>query len=478
MTWKSLFAASRFAAGLVFVLAVVLIVPTILEAQSVNIASDRDTSGSSSSAAQQQPYPDPKAEKGKLEGTLGAIKLRFYGMVLLNVSVSDSDEIGQDVPLWPLPGGAPVNFPDGSTRRAGMIHDTIFTARQSVFGFTFSPATLPENTWRPSGVLEFDFFGSRPVDTLNPQGRVFNQPRLRKAYFQLEKRDWKLLAGQDDMIISPLDPISLSHVGVPLGATAGDLWARLPQARAELKHSFGETTALFQIGVLRPLFADPRLNDLPAVGTSIDSTFSGFGERASAPFYQTRFAVSHPMSGSTATIGVGGHFGSEAVGANRNVHSWAAAIDASIPFSSRVIFRGEGFVGSNLVPFQGGILQGVVARNLPPPSTALTDIHPLGAAGGWFELTFHATADNKNNFYIGGGGDYPRNHQLLPGSNRSKNNFAWASYFRKLTNDVTLALEWSNWQFVTKNFTTAGRPGPKGPTGRGNVFNIALAYEF
>jgi hypothetical protein len=485
MAWKSLFAAPRAVASLVFVLAMNFFLP-VLEAQSANVASDRDAASGSSATApaaqQQQPYPDPKAEKGKLEGTLGAIKLRFYGMVLLNVSMSDSVQAGQDVPLWPIPGGALVTFPDGSTRRAGMIHDTIFTARQSVFGFTFRPATLPENAWRPSGVLEFDFFGSRPVDSLNPQGRVLNQPRLRKAYFQLEKADWKFVAGQDDMIISPLDPISLSHVGVPLGATAGDLWARLPQVRAELKHSFGETTTLFQIGLLRPLFADPRLNDLPAVGSSVDGTFSGFGERASAPFYQTRFAVSHPMAGSAVTIGVGGHFGSEAVGANRNVHSWAAAIDASIPLSSRVIFRGEGFVGSNLVPFQGGILQGVVARPataLPPAGPAFfTEIHPLGAAGGWFELTFRATADNKNNFYIGGGGDYPRNHQLLPGSNRSKNNFAWASYFRKLTNDVTLALEWSNWQFVTKNFTTAGRPGPKGPTGRGNVFNIALAYQF
>ncbi len=276
------------------------------------------------------------------------------------------------------------------------------------------------------------------------------------------------------MIISPLDPVSLSHVGVPLGATVGNLWARLPQVRAELTHRFGDTTTLFQVGLLRPLFADPRLGDLPPVGTSIDSTFSGFGERASAPFYQTRFAVSHPMAGSTGTFGVGGHFGSEAVGANRNVHSWALAIDGSIPIVSRVTFRGEGFVGSNLVPFQGGILQGVVATPNTPP---FTQIHPLGAAGGWAELTLRATQDDKNIFYLGVGADYPRNHQLLPGTGRSKNAFAWASYFRKLTNDVTVAFEWSNWQFVTKNFV-AGRPGPKGPTGRGNVVNIAIAYQF
>jgi hypothetical protein len=477
---KSLFAVSRRVSPITFGMVGSLIAPMMLGAQTASIKPDRDTSRVPSlgaSAQQTTVYPDQKPEKGKLEGTMGAIKLRFYGTVLLNVSISDSTQVGQDVPLWPLPGGSNITFPDGSVRPAGRVHDTIFTARQSVFGFRFSPSKPPENTWLPSGVLEFDFFGTRPADSLQPQGRVFNQPRLRKAYFQLEKGNWRLIAGQDDMIISPLDPISLSHVGVPLGATAGDLWARLPQVRTELRHSFGETTTLFQIGLLRPLFADPRLGDLLPAGTSIDSTFSGFGERASAPFYQTRFAVSHPVAGSIATVGVGGHFGSEAVGANRNVHSWAATIDGSIPFSSRLIFRGEGFVGSNLVPFQGGILQGVVARPAPPAGPPFTEIHPLAAAGGWFELTFRATQDNKNNFYIGGGGDYPRNRQLLPGSNRSKNNFAWASYFRKITSDVTVAFEWSNWQFVTKTFV-GGRPGPKGPTGRGNVFNIAFAYEF
>ena len=462
------------------------LVPLTVAAQTASLGADPDNAGTASSApstpAPQQTtsYPDQKLDKGKIEGTLGAIKLRFYGLILLNISASDSVEIGQDVPLWPSSGGGNFTFPDGSMRRNGMIHDTIFTARQSVFGFTVTPANPPEHSWRPTGVLEFDFFGGRPVDGLAPEARVFNQPRLRKAYLQLEKHNWKLLAGQDDMIISPLDPISLSHVGVPLGATAGDLWARLPQVRAELTHSFGETTTLFQVGLLRPLFGDPRLNELPnssALG-SIDVNFSGFGERASAPFYQTRLAVSHPMSGSTFTIGIGGHFGSEAVGANRNVHSWAGTIDGSIPLTSRVIFRGEGFVGSNLVPFQGGILQGVVARNAPPPSTFLAEIHPLGAAGGWFELTFRATADDKNNFYIGGGGDYPRNRQLLPPSNRSKNNVAWASYFRKVTKDVTVAFEWSNWQFVTKTFTPAGTPAAKGPTGRGNVLNIAFAYQF
>ncbi len=458
---------------------VILVVPFILIAQTANAPSDAGKSAGAPAAGSspQQPYPEEKA-KGKLETAVGAIKLRFYGTVLMNISASDSAQIGQEVPLWPLPGSVPIAFPDGSTVPAGHVHDTIFTARQTIFGFNFGPVKTPDNGWNPSAVIEMDFFGSRPSDQFQPQGRVFNQPRLRKGYFQLEKGNYKIVAGQDDMIISPLDPISLSHVGVPLGATAGDLWARLPQVRLDMTHSFGDTSALFQIGVLRPLFGDPRLGDMPQPGSSVDTAFSGFGERASQPFYQARLAVSHPFRGSTATIGLGGHFGQEAVGATRNIDSWAFAFDFHIPLQSRVTLRGEGFVGSNLVPFQGGILQGVAAAP-PPPATPLTTIHPIGAGGGWGELTFRATEDNKNIFYLGGGTDDPRNSQLLPAPTtaRAKNSFFWFSYFRKLTSDITLATEWSNWQFRTVAFPAAGVEA-KGPSGRGNVINIALAYQF
>ncbi|PYU03651.1 MAG: hypothetical protein DMG33_16205 [Acidobacteria bacterium] len=64
----------------------------------------------------------------------------------------------------------------------------------------------------------------------------------------------------------------------------------------------------------------------------------------------------------------------------------------------------------------------------------------------------------------------------MPGTTRAKNSFYWFSYFRKLTNDITLATEWSNWQFRT--VAIAGGAQSKGPSGRGNVVNIALAYQF
>ncbi len=383
----------------------------------------------------------------------------------------------EEVPLWALPGSVRVTFPDGTTRRAGEIHDTIFTARQSILGFTFNPASASGDNWKPSALLEFDFFGSRPVDTVQPQGRVFNQPRLRLAFFQLQKREWKIVAGQDRAIVAPLDPVSLSHVSVPLGATAGNLWGWMPQVRVEHTHKLGNTSALMELGILRPQFADPRItpSDLPAPGTAIDSS-PGLGERSSHPFYQARVAVSHPRRDSIATVGAGVHYGREQVGARRSLDSWAFAADWSAPLYWRLTFRGETFVGSNLVPFQGGVLQGVAILQ-PVATQPPRQINRIGAGGGWAELIVPATADNKNIFYFGAGTDDPRDRDLLQGTGRSKNTMGWASYFRKLTNEVTLALEWSNWQFRTRNFV-AGNPGPRGPSGRGNVFNLALAYQF
>jgi len=428
---------------------------------------------SSSQASSAYPAQESGAssQQSKLSATQGPVKVGLYGTLLLNLSASDSPVAGGDVPLWAAPGSGNVTFPDGST---GRPHDLFMTARQTTVGFTIDPSTPLATGWAPSAVVEFDFFGSRPSDNLLPDGRVFNEPRLRLAYFQIVNGSWKILAGQDKAIIAPLDPISLSHVAVPLGAAAGNLWARLPQLRVEKTQQFGEKySAVYQFGVLRPEFGDRRLGaaETATAGTSLDSSTAG--TRSSMPFYQARVALSHPMFGSTATIGAGAHYGREVIGAQHDRDSWAFALDFKIPLQSRVILRGETYLGSNLIPFMGGIDQGLSAI---PAATPFTRVNKIGDAGGWGELTFRATKDDKNHFYVGAGTDDPVRHTLLPGSTFARNTFYWASYFHKFTDNVTLAVEWSNWQFRTALFT-GNTPG-KGPYGRANVFSTAFAYTF
>lgn len=479
---------------LVFVLFFCAAAPNRVAAQA-----GQSQTGSSQPGELRPTYPGEPFNNPPLETTIGPAKARLYGTALLNMSFSDTAQVGQDVPLWPLPSTSNVALPDGTTKPAREVHDTIFTARQSILGVVLNPANFSSSGWMPSAQVEIDFFGTRPIDNDLPQNRVLNQPRLRLAFFQLQKGDFKIVAGQDKIIISPLDPVSFSHVGVPLGYSAGDLFGWLPQLRFDYNHKFGNTSALFQIGILRPAFGDPRLADEPTTtitatagtttttsttgGTALDTTSSGFGERGGHPFYQARVAVSHPMSGSTATIGAGAHYGSELVGfvaatsTDHRVDSWAFTVDFRVPIISKVILRGEGYIGSNLVPFGGGVIQGVAAvvNAAAPAVSPLTLIRPIGDGGGWAELTFLAT--RKNVFYAGASTDDPKNRELLPGTTRQKNSFVWASYFRKITNEITLAAEWSNWQFHTEAFT-GNTPAGRGAYGRGNVYNIALAYQF
>jgi hypothetical protein len=92
-------------------------------------------------------YPGLPKSSSRLQFTAGDFTVRFYGTVLLNLSMAGTAQVGQDVPLWPLPGSSLVTFPDGTTKRAGLVHDTIFTARQSILGLQVSSAK-PYAGWR------------------------------------------------------------------------------------------------------------------------------------------------------------------------------------------------------------------------------------------------------------------------------------------------------------------------------------------
>jgi len=415
------------------------------------------------------------AQSRKLETEIGPTKLRFYGTILFNSSISTASAIGQEVPLWAANNGGAVAYPDGSVGRAGNNHDLVFTMRQSILGFTLNTAKPSETGWNPSALFEMDFFGSRTADTFSPENRVFNQPRVRLGYFQLEHNGLKFVFGQDKMILAPLDPISLSHVGVPLGATAGDLWGWFPQARMDWSSKMKKVGLLVQLGVLRPQFGDTRLEAAPASGSVIDLASSGLGERSSQPFYQGRIAISPPLRKNSATFGISGHFGEEVVGVNHTLQSWAMAVDMRLPLDPHFILRGEGFAGSNLIPFQGGIFQGAAALGTLPN---LARIRRIGDGGGWLEAIVPMNS-GKDTLYFGAGTDDPKNRTLLPGTTRAQNSFLWASYFRKITNEVTAAFEWSYWDFRTITFVNNDPTREaKGPTGTANVFNISLAYQF
>src|SRR5438874_4025364 len=109
---------------LAFVLLFCAAAPNRLAAQA-----GQSQTGSSQPGELRPTYPSEPFNNPPLETTIGPAKLRAYGTVLLNMSFSDTAQVGQDVPLWPLPSTASVSLPDGTTKPAGRVHDTTFTAR-------------------------------------------------------------------------------------------------------------------------------------------------------------------------------------------------------------------------------------------------------------------------------------------------------------------------------------------------------------
>jgi hypothetical protein len=412
-----------------------------------------------------------------VEGTIGSAKVRLFGTLLLNTAVSYGSIFGQDVPLWTLPSAGTVTYPDGTTGTSGDSHDLIFTTRQSIIGLAVTQGQATSGGWVASGLLEMDFFGTRPVDGTVPINRVLNQPRLRKAYGQLTHNSFKVLFGQDTAIFAPIDPISLSHVGLPLGATAGNLWAWLPQVRVEYTQKISGAGLLLQGGILKPTFGDSRLETTPTASTSLDINTSGLGERTTQPFYEGRVAVMPEFGGHKATLAIAGHYGKERVGVASDVKSTGVAFDGQVPVGSYVVVRGEAYTGSNLIPFQGGIDQGVAVLAGATPTAPPLVIQPIHTKGGWAEFTVMPMANGRDAVYVGAGEDKPRVSDLLPGSTRTQNMFIWASYFHKFTDAVTVAAEWSKWDFQTVTFVK-NAPGPLNPTATANVLNISLAYQF
>jgi hypothetical protein len=83
--------------------AIGFLLPATMAGQTPDRQSDAgniDAAKSPDATAQQPPYAEQKPQypgapptKGKLEGTMGPLKLRFYGTLLQNISVSDSAEV-------------------------------------------------------------------------------------------------------------------------------------------------------------------------------------------------------------------------------------------------------------------------------------------------------------------------------------------------------------------------------------------------
>jgi hypothetical protein len=358
------------------------------------------------------------------------------------------------------------------------------TIRQTILGFTFFAPTI--GRWQLSGDLQLDFFGGNPPVY---NGRAFSPLRLRIARARLQHLEpllddegnlvrlvpgrLAIVVGQDDPIISPLNPTSLAQVGFPAFADSGNLWSWTPQAKA-IYHLINRERQRLTIegGILAPY--NGQTNFEFQFETRPDA-----GERGRLPAFQSRLSYQRGnVNAQTAgyllfpdpppfQIGIGGHYARHFGAPGRIINSAAVAGDYVIPVGKRLIFSGELFWGRSISGLGGGVVQGIV---IPIYGTSTLGIR---SRGGWSQLTVRPHSDVSLNFAYGI--DDPYNEDLrgvrfdLPGAtSRTANRSVSANILYRFRSNFIMSAEY---RFMQTLFTES--------TIRHNHhINIGFGYQF
>jgi len=306
-------------------------------------------------------------------------RVRFSGMVLFNLFGNSGSVENQDVPTW----GVRREPMDA----AGSVGGTV---RQSILGFeVFGPEVFGA---RSSGSINFDFGGGFPATY---DGVNFGLVRLRTAAVRLDWKDNSIVAGQDQLFLSPLSPTSFASVIVPPLAYAGNLYSWTPQLRFEHRFTLSEgSNVTLQGGFQDPVTGEPPYNLDYVWYRSPDA-----GEYSRQPAYAARVAYSHPMLGQTLTLGAGGYYSRQNWGFNRIVNGYAATLDLNLPLSRAFTLSGAFYRGQAIGGLGTTLGRSVVYNGpLDDPNTL---VQPLNTVGGWVQLKFRANPKLEFNAAFG-----------------------------------------------------------------------------
>ena len=306
-------------------------------------------------------------------------RVRFSGLVLFNLFGNSGTVDNQDVPTWvalPNPGDA-----------AGSAGGTL---RQSILGFeAFGP-----DLWgaRTSANVNFDFGGGFPAVY---NGVNSGLVRLRTAAVRLDWKTTSVIAGQDQLFLSPFSPTSFASVIVPAMSYSGNLWAWTPQLRVEHHFALANNSTITLQGALMDNLTGQPPFDYQYVWDRDPSA----GEESRQPAYGIRAAYSHPMLGQTFTVGAGGYYSRENWGYDRNVDGWAGTLDVNLPLSSRFALSAAFYRGAAIGGLGAALGRSVVYDGLLTDPN--TEVAPLNAVGGWAQLKFRATPKLEFNAAFG-----------------------------------------------------------------------------
>ncbi len=299
--------------------------------------------------------------------TASKYRARLHGIILMNAfrNVGGSDNLDQPTYSEPVfPGWPPATL--GATLRQSQIGLEVFGP--TVFGA------------KTSADIQMDFSGGFPG---TGNGVNFGIVRLQTASLHFDWEHTSVVAGQDQLFISPLSPTSFASLATPAFAFAGNLWGWTPQLRVEHRFILGDQqTITMQAGVLDNLDWETPYNPFYRIAQA--------GEYSGQPAYAFRTAWSRPVKDHPLSFGVAGYYGRQLWRWNRPVDAWAGMADWQIPIAPRLSLSGEFYRGRGIGGLGGGIGTSVLYGG--DPTDPLTSIRGLDSEGGWSQLKIQATS--------------------------------------------------------------------------------------
>lgn len=354
-------------------------------------------------------------------------RIRFSGIVLFNLFGNSGVVENQDVPTW-----AKRPYASDSSGSVGG------TMRQSILGFeTFGPDFLGAHT---SANVNFDFGGGFPA-TYN--GVDSGLVRLRTAAVRLDWKDTSVVAGQDQLFLSPIAPTSFASVIVPALSYSGNLWAWTPQLRVEHRFAMSNnSTITLQGAFMDPLTGEPPDQDYYTWYRAPDA-----GEQSRQPAYGMHVGYSKPMLGQNLLIGAGGYYSRQNWGFDRMVNGWAGILDASIPLSHKFSLSAEAYRGAAIGGLGAALGRSVLFNgDLSDPNTTVV---ALNSVGGWAQLKFRATSKLEFNGAFGDDNPFAADVREFGDQSSSyapyfvtRNRAAFANVIYRPRSDLVMALEY------------------------------------
>jgi hypothetical protein len=347
-------------------------------------------------------------------------RVRLYGIALFNLFGNHGEVDNEDIPSF-----ASMRSP---LEPAGSFGGTV---RQSTVGLqVFGPQVAGAKT---TGDIQMDFGGGFP---LVPNGSTMGVARLRTATLAMDWARTSITGGQDVLFFAPLAPTSLASVAIPPLAYAGNLWAWIPQVRIERRMTLSHDSYIsFKAGILDSLTGE--------VPSSQYIREPSAGEASGQPAYAGHISWNGKSFTQNMTIGVGGYYGRQNWGLDRNVDSWAVVSDWNLPLGRLFALSGEFYRGRAIGGLGGASGRSVVSSSIANPVFSLSGLDTLG---GWAQLKFMPLP--KIEFNAAFGEDNPFSHELSAGTSSypnplvKRNRQGFVNVIARPRSDLLLSVEY------------------------------------